>query len=184
MRANAECSAANAWYAKSNTNPTAVINPFILFSGYPGRGNPVTSKWGQEKSVSNRLYLKFATASPFGSHRRQISERNLVETGADDRLNRLTRARKRVYGTTVMQRQAAAFSSADAKFLVVHIQFFRLGQSFFRPPLRLRQRKMWFRCSHGIAQGLDSISPRSSTDSNCSRSSSARPSSTSTTPPV
>src|SRR6266487_1603224 len=184
MRANAECSLANAWHAKSNVNPTAVIDPFILFSRYSGRRKSGHIQMGSGESVSNRLYLKFATASPFGSRRRRISERNLVETGADDRLNRLTRVRKRVYGTKVTQRQAAAFSSAEPKFAFRYIQLFRLDQSFFRPPLRLRQRKMWFRCSHGIAQGLDSMGPRSSTDSNCSRSSSARSSSTSTTSPV
>src|SRR5438034_4465595 len=94
MRANAECSPANAWHAKSNTNPTAVINPIILFSGYSGRRKSGHIQMGSGESVSNGLCLKFVTASPFGSRRRRISERNVVETGADDRLNRLTRARK------------------------------------------------------------------------------------------
>src|SRR6266446_5386373 len=48
MHARADCSPANAWHAKSNTNPTGVISPFTFSPG-------------------NRLDIKFAAASPFGS---------------------------------------------------------------------------------------------------------------------
>jgi hypothetical protein len=54
MRANAECSLANDWHAKSNTNPTAVTNPFI-FSAYSG---PREIRNGSEEKVKQSSLYK------------------------------------------------------------------------------------------------------------------------------
>src|SRR6266576_5419026 len=105
MRANAECSPANAWHAKINTNPTPAINPIILFSGYSERRKSGHIQMGSGENVGQSSLSKIRNCVAVWFSPRRISERNLVETGADDRLNRLTRARIRVYANKVRQKK-------------------------------------------------------------------------------
>ena len=76
----------------------------------------------------------------------------------------------------------AACHAATAP-LAIYSQFFRRGQSSWTLNFKSRQRKMCIRRSKGIAQGLLTTWPRSSTEPNSLRSSSSVVSSTKMTSP-